>query len=292
MISSNKYIQKLGIGTVQFGLDYGISNNTGKVSQEEVSQILQLAKKKGISYLDTARAYGDSEQVVGQNISTDNSFKIVSKFSPNTQNIQQEIETSLRHLQADSIYAYLFHDYDTFIKSPSLWEELKDIKSQGKVKKIGFSLYYPSQLETLFEKNIDFDILQLPYNLFDRRFESYFEKLNSKNVEIHIRSVFLQGLFFMNKKDLSSHFDSSLEKLSHLHTLAEKYNLQKATLPLFFVLNNPNIDIALLGLSGISDLEQNLSIIEEFEKIEKLELDLSSFKEEKEEIILPFLWKK
>lgn len=288
------YHSKIGIGTVQFGLDYGISNTKGKVSENEVIQILKLAQKEEISYLDTARAYGNSEKVIG-NCFDENlkeNFKIISKASSETINIHQEIEDSLKDLKVDSLYGYLFHDFDTFKNQPFLWEELKVKKSERKVKKIGFSLYHPSELEFLFTKNIDFDILQIPYNLFDRRFEPYFQKLKAKNVEIHIRSVFLQGLFFMDIQNLSSHFDSASQKLLDLHVLAQKHNLNKATLPLFFVVNNPNIDVALLGLSSLSDLEQNIEIIKDFEKIKQLKLDFSTFEEPNKEIILPFLWKK
>lgn len=287
------YHSKIGIGTVQFGLDYGISNTKGKVSANEVNQILNLAQKEGISYLDTARAYGNSECVLGSFMNTfDNQFNIVSKILPNAKNVYQEINNSLQGLQVEKIYAYLFHDFDTFKNQPSLWEELKEIKSKEKVKKIGFSLYYPSQLEYLFENKVDFDILQIPYNLFDRRFEPYFEKLKSKNVEIHVRSVFLQGLFFMNLENLSSHFDSVSKKLTDFHSLAQIHQLDKAALPLFFVLNNPHIDITLLGLSSLSDLKTNLETIKSFEKIAQLNLDFTTFEEQNDEIILPFLWKK
>ena len=294
MITTENYIKKLGIGTVQFGLDYGISNTKGKVKANEVEQILRLAKMRSISFLDTARAYGDSETVLGECMTNDfdTSFKVISKLSPAAQDIHQEIQISLNNLQTGRIYGYLFHNFETFKENPSLWKQLEKIKTENKVEKIGFSLYYPAELEILFEKNIDFDILQIPYNLFDRRFEPYFQELKTRNIEIHIRSVFLQGLFFMDNKKLSSHFVPAFEKLYHLHTLAEKHQLQKATLPLFFVLNNPDIDITLLGLSGVSNLQQNLSVVEEFEKVFSLHLDFSIFEEQNENIILPFLWKK
>lgn len=286
------YHSKIGIGTVQFGLDYGISNTNGKVSQNEANQILQLAKKSTISYIDTARAYGNSEQVLGNFINIlGNQFKIISKVSPSAKNTYEEVNNSLQDLQVEKLYAYLFHDFDTFVNQPLLWEELNEIKLDGKVEKIGFSLYYPFQLDYLFEQNIDFDILQIPYNLFDRRFEPYFKKLKSKNVEIHVRSVFLQGLFFMDNQNLSTHFDSVSKKLTDLHVLAQTHKLDKAALPLFFVLSNPNIDITLLGLSSLSDLEKNLKTIESFERIKQLKLDFTSFEEQNDEIILPFLWK-
>ncbi len=285
----SSYTSKIGIGTVQFGLDYGISNTKGKVSQSEISEILKLAKKQNISYIDTARAYGNSEQVLGDNL--ENEFSIVSKISPDAKNAHQEVKTSLQHLKVEKMYGYLFHDFDTFENNPLLWKELEEIKAEKKVEKIGFSLYYPSQLEKIFDQNINFDIIQIPYNLFDRRFEPYFEELKSRNVEIHVRSVFLQGLFFIDVQKLSPHFDFVSNKLTYLHSLAQHHNLNRAALPLFFVLNNPNIDITLLGLSSLFDLEQNLKTMENFDKIKKLNLDFASFEEHNEEIILPFLWK-
>lgn len=285
-------MNKLALGTVQFGLDYGISNTQGQVKSKEVGEILTLAKEKKIHILDTARAYGNSEEVLGKYIEKENTFNIISKLSAGVKNVSEEINQSLKNLKQNKLYAYLFHDFSDFEKKPLLWNNLKQEKENRKIKKIGFSLYYPKQIEILWQKNIQFDILQVPYNLFDRRFEPYFEKLKNQNVEIHVRSIFLQGLFFMQPEKLSKHFESVKYKINRLQQLAKENQLTLASLPLFFVIQNPNIDKAVLGVSNLNDLQENLKILENCNEIQKLNINFNLFNEENEKIILPFLWKK
>lgn len=283
-------INKIGIGTVQFGLDYGISNATGRVQEKEVEKILKFAKEKGIEVLDTARAYGKSEEVLGRFAKKLNSFQVVSKLPAGLESVSKEINKSLILLKQEKLYAYLFHDFADFEKNPLFWEGLKKEKENGRVKKIGFSLYYPEQIEKLWKNNIKFDILQVPYNIFDRRFEPYFEKLKSQNVEIHVRSIFLQGLFFMNVEKLSTHLDSAKNKIKKIQQISTDNQLPLAGLLLYFVLQNPYVHKAIIGLSSFEDLKENLNVLSYFEKMKRLNIDFSSFNELNEKIILPFLW--
>ncbi|WP_035756551.1 aldo/keto reductase [Hugenholtzia roseola] len=288
------WIQKIGIGTVQFGLDYGIANERGKVPINEVAEILKVAQHFGISLLDTARAYGESEQVLGQVLKMEKaSFQIVSKMAAQSISPKKDVETSLLALGCQKLYGYLLHDFNDFEKNPALWKEMQDLKVANQVEKVGFSLYYPSQLIQLFEQNLSFDLLQVPYNLFDRRFEPYFEQLKVQGVEIHVRSVFLQGLFLMPLEKISPHFAPIREKLATLAALTKEAGISKAAIPLWFALQNPHLNKVLLGLSGIADLKQNLALIETFDahKTWFQNLHLNSLQEDNEDIILPFRWK-
>tara|TARA_B100000900_G_scaffold367780_1_gene344517 strand:- start:11605 stop:12438 length:834 start_codon:yes stop_codon:yes gene_type:complete len=185
---------KIALGSVQWGLDYGISNKKGIPSEDELSRILSFAYKSGIKLLDTASAYGDAETRIG-NMPNAN-FKIVTKIGllNREENIKNQIKLSLERLKLKSVYGCLFHDAKKLINNPIIWEDLNEAKYQGKINKIGYSLYHPEELDQLFDLNFIPDIVQLPYNIIDRRFEVYFERLNDLNVEIHVRSVFLQGL--------------------------------------------------------------------------------------------------
>ncbi|MCC5946006.1 MAG: aldo/keto reductase [Bernardetiaceae bacterium] len=288
------YTKKIGIGTVQFGLDYGIANERGRVPMSEVIEILDLAQSSGISLLDTARAYGESENVLGQILKVQNAdFQIISKMAAQSVSPKKDLETSLLALGCKKLYAYLLHDFNDFEKNPTLWQQMQDLKTSKQVEKIGFSLYYPQQLEQLFEQKIDFDLLQIPYNIFDRRFEPYFEKLKTKEIEIHVRSVFLQGLFLMPLEKIAPHFATVNKKLANLAALAKEAGISKAALPLWFALQNPHLDKVLLGLSGIADLKQNLQLIETFDthKTWFKSIDFNSLQEQNEDIILPFRWK-
>ncbi len=281
------WIQKIGLGTVQFGLNYGINNSVGQVEGEEVKRILQKAQEVGIQTLDTARAYGNSEKVLGEYISNVDFFEIVSKFSKSP----NEILNSLQFLKAEKLYGYLFHSFSVFLESPSFFDSLLQLKKEQKVDKIGFSLYYPHELEKLFDQNIVFDLVQIPYNIFDRRFEYLFPELKKRNIEVHVRSIFLQGLFFMPPEKLSAHFDDIKSKLRKLQLQAKEMQLSLATLPLYFVLQNSDIDKAILGVSSVRDLQENLKVVAHFDAIQKLNLDITVFEEDDQNIILPFLWK-
>lgn len=184
---------KIGLGTVQWGLDYGISNIHGIPSDRELKSIVRLASQYGINLFDTAAQYGNAEQRLGKYINK--SSRIVSKINSKfDKSLESQIQGSLNFLNIEQLYAYLFHSSKDLIDEPSLWNQMQKLKIEGKVKKIGYSLYNPEELEKLFKLKFIPDLIQIPFNIIDRRFETYFKKLNELNIEIHVRSIFLQGL--------------------------------------------------------------------------------------------------
>ena len=146
-------MMKIALGTVQWGLNYGISNKKGIPSKDELNRILSFADKSGINLLDTASAYGNSEARIGD--FSKNKFNIVTKIgiSENDISIKEKIKKSLKKLKSNSVYGCLFHDTINFLKYPSAWNEIQVQKKEGLIKKIGFSLYNPQELEKLFELN-------------------------------------------------------------------------------------------------------------------------------------------
>ena len=185
---------RVALGTVQWGLNYGISNSNGIPSDDEIKLIIDYAFESGISLIDTASAYGNAESRIG------NFFKeklnIVTKVASISyeNSIENQISNSLKNLKINSIYGCLFHNVEELIKDPTLWNAIQNQKQSGKILKVGYSLYSPIQLEKLLELNYIPEIVQIPFNVLDRRFEPYFGKLKELGVEIHIRSIFLQGL--------------------------------------------------------------------------------------------------
>jgi len=176
-------ISKISLGTVQFGQDYGIANR-GKIPKSEVAQILDYAKSVGIECLDTAFNYGESELVIGEYLREHpGSFKIVSKFS-SLEQVEEFLEKSLERLGVDELYGYLLHRFEDIKENGKNWNEMVSLRKLGKVKKIGFSLYSPEELAFLLDKKINFDIVQIPYSVFDRRFEQYFDILKNKKIEL------------------------------------------------------------------------------------------------------------
>jgi len=200
-------MSRLAIGSAQFGLHYGISNTDGQTSEINVSQILDLAISCDIDLIDTAIDYGDSERVLG-NVGIKN-FKIVTKLGNPPDNckdhadwVRDQIEGSLARLGVKRLYAVLFHSTKFLIGTDGskLFRELQKLKYLGFIEKVGISIYSPTELDMLAGK-IDFDLVQAPLNILDRRLETsgWLEKLSSNNVEVHTRSAFLQGLLLMGR---------------------------------------------------------------------------------------------
>lgn len=250
---------KLVLGTVQFGLTYGI-NSMGRPSNNTVSEILSLAHSHHINTLDTSAAYGDSETVLG-NTMGDDQFNIVSKYPKCEATVKQVLHKSLNDLKAKNIYGYLLHHFDVYKQNPNVWREFEAVKDAGLVEKIGFSLYSPTELDEILERGDKFDLVQFPYNIFDRQFEPYFAELKKRGVEIHVRSTFLQGLFFMNPDKLPEKLKPLAPDLTRLHQYAKDNNLSIAQVALNYNLQNPMIDGVLIGVDNCAQLMQNISAI-------------------------------
>ena len=288
---------KLALGTVQFGLDYGISNKRGKVPEEEVKKILDLALKQGIKVLDTSGGYGSSEEVIGKyQKETQRFFQVVSKFVPRQSgarmDIRVEVMSSLRRLNGSSLYGFLFHRFEDFQKNERLWEDFQLLKKEGLVQKIGFSLYHVENLEMLFEKGIRFDMIQLPYSIFDRRFEKYFSRLKEMGCEIHVRSVFLQGLVFLDPESLSSFFAPIKDRLALLHDLASQNGKSVGAICLDDALSNSLVDRVVVGIDRIEALEENIKSCQQDKGTRSITPQLRSLEITDENILLPYRWPK
>lgn len=245
---------KIGLGTVQFGVMYGISNEYGQTSENEVSSILSYANEVGIDVLDTASAYGNSEKVLGRNDLSD--FKIVSKFilQNSETSISKQLNDSLADLKVKSIYGYLSHRPMDIASDSKCWNELVLLKSQGLVEKIGFSFNEVSEIEKIKSLNIIPDIIQVPYNYLDNRFEPYMTELKSLGCEIHTRSAFLQGLFFCDTAKLSDFFNDVKPIIKSL----QKHGEALPAMLLKYCTDKPFIDKVIFGVNTLSQLKHNI----------------------------------
>lgn len=246
---------KLALGTVQFGIDYGISNRKGKVPIDEVRRILDSAKEQGIDTIDTASLYGTSEEVLGQFNLDD--FNVVTKTpkidktldrQQNFENFKQAFYSSQKKLGYIQLHGLLFHEADDLLSEGglALWDLIEDFKQKEFVRKIGVSVYTPKQLEEVI-KLVDIDIVQLPLNILDQRFLPMLPDLKEKNIEIHSRSTFLQGLLLMDAKTLNHYFDPIVPVL-------EKLPEDKLAAALSFVKSVDEIDKTVIGVTSSKEL--------------------------------------
>ena len=193
---------KIAIGTANFGMQYGVANSQGKLSKNSVAEILGLAKSLGVTCLDTANAYGESQNALGEFGVRD--WRVVSKISSIPRDcedvrsfVRAEIDLILTSLNLSEFDTVLVHNPKDLMGNVSeiVYEELQKAKSQGQVEKIGVSIYDPSDLESITSQ-FQLDVVQAPINVFDNRLQDsgWLDRLASMGVEVHARSVFLQGV--------------------------------------------------------------------------------------------------
>ncbi|WP_417833473.1 aldo/keto reductase [Thalassospira xiamenensis] len=269
-MNANSQRNRIALGTVQFGMPYGISNTSGKVPFSEVERMLDFASEKGVNTLDTAIGYGDSEKVLGRaGVGT---FQIVSKLPPIPKReadvkswVKRQIDQSLSNLNLDHIYALLLHRPDDLFgeNGKDIALALTEIKSEGIIRKLGVSIYSPDNFNELSEK-IDIDLVQCPFNIMDRRMLLNNWDLNLKklNIEIHTRSVFLQGLLLMPKSAIPRKFDKWVPILEKWHNWLEKYGQLPTQTCLALALSTSSIDRVLIGATNLNQLEENLKFAE------------------------------
>jgi len=281
---------KIVIGTVQWGIKYGVSNHSGIPTDIEIEKILNYANKNKISFLDTAAAYGNSEKRIGK-LSKGN-FKIITKIKTlsDKESIKVELNKSINNLNSNSIYACLFHDIKDILSNSRKWNQLKFEKERGKISKIGFSLYNPSELETLIQKGFIPDIVQLPYSVLDRKFEPYFKRIRDLGSEIHVRSIFLQGLYFLNVNRLSDYFNPIKKDLKYINKVAEDLNIDLLDLLIQFVLFNKMIDKVIVGIDNIKQLKQIKKSSKKKNIYNKIYKSVKDIKVENKELLNPSNW--
>jgi len=286
-------MNKLILGTAQFGLNYGINNNVGKPSKRIVFEILNEAYNYGIRLLDTAHLYGNAHNLIGEfhQLYPNKKFGIITKF-PHlfNENIEKNIQYYSDQLNIDKLRAVLFHSYESYQKYKLELHHKAEIIS-GLVEKVGVSVYTNGQMdEVINDTNID--IIQIPFNLLDNinlRGE-LLAKAKAKNKIIHTRSAFLQGLFFM-KKDNPNTIRTKLEKeLDIITDISLKSSMSTGSIALNYCLVQPNIDGVLIGVESLQQLKENIAFSES--KISDQYIDqINAIRINNIELLNPSMWK-
>jgi len=259
-------MSKIALGAVQFGINYGINSISGQVQCDELNKILNYARSHNVMMLDTAPAYGNSEQVLGDANTQD--FKIVTKtrhFKQNNINsnevdlLVRDFDQSLQSLKRKNVYGVLVHNADDLLKpgSDKLFKQLQIFKQQGLITKIGVSIYTVDQLERVMD-NFDIDLVQLPFNILDRRLinSGMFRILKNKNVEIHARSVFLQGLLLMDMQNRANKFDRWKDLWKIWHEWLNDNQITALEAAIRYAISIPEISKVLVGVDTKDQLKE------------------------------------
>ncbi len=280
-------MNKLALGTVQFGLDYGVTNNSGKVQIKEVRSILEFAKNNDINVLDTAARYGNSEEVLGSADVGD--FQVITKTTPLKNDVNEVINNfykSLKNLNKDQVYGLLVHDVGDIDNEQFdlLYRKIIELKQQGLVSKIGFSTYTPEQVDFLL-KNFDFDLIQVPFNVFDNRLiqGGQLKALNNKGIEIHARSVFLQGIL-LDFNNIPCYFSTWKKEFNDYQEVVKDRGLSLIEYALNYALNVEEIDKVLVG---VNSKEQLIDIVNAAQK----QATTNAFTIDNLDLLNPSRWK-
>ncbi len=286
-------MNRLALGTVQFGLAYGIANSNGQVALNEAAAMLSLASEMDVDTLDTAIGYGDSEARLGQ-IGVEH-FNLISKLPPVPDEVADigewvcaRTHSSLKRLGVQKLHGLLLHKPSQLLapRGRELYMALLEQKEAGLVGKIGVSIYSPSELDALCP-SYAFDLVQAPFNLIDRRLKTsgWLLRLKQLGVEIHTRSAFLQGLLLMQSSDRPMYF----RRWSHLWDVWDSW-LQKNDCPaiqacLSYVLSNPEVDRVIVGADSNIQLRDILTV-----GSRSLSMTYPSINSDEEDLINPGKW--
>jgi aryl-alcohol dehydrogenase-like predicted oxidoreductase len=257
---------KLALGTVQFGLYYGVTNPNRQVTIDEVRNILTLAKNNKIDTLDTASGYGNSEQVLGK-IGV-NDYQIITKTIPFKNDVNKIIDgfyKSLEDLNRNQVEGVLIHNINDIENKrfDVLFNKLNRLKNKGLIKKIGFSTYTPEHVDFLLG-NFEFDLIQLPLNVFDARLieGGQLQALKKKGIEVHARSIFLQGVL-LNFDNLPGYFLSWKKQFNEYQVMVKESGMSLLEYALNFVLNIPEIDKILVGVNSEQQLKEIVQAVKD-----------------------------
>lgn len=292
---------KLALGTAQFGLDYGISNRQGQVSKAQIKEILDQAFTLGISTLDCAAMYGDSEQVLGQLIPNSN-FEIITKIPPlahEQESLLDYFNHSLKRLQQQQLHGLLLHRADDLITHPKrqqFFQQLQKLKKQKLINNIGASLYNPGQLHDIAQ-HFPIDFAQVPINIFDQRFlaPDIGNLCREKKIKLHARSLFLQGLIFFQEHDLPQYFFPFKSKLTAFIRLAKRLNCSILTLALALVAQNSQgvnniVDKLIIGVCNCQELNELVQAYQHAKVLAVSTDELYMLTDQRIEFINPTYW--
>ena len=294
---------KLCLGTVQFGMKYGINNKHGQPSRADSFEMLDLALSKGIHIFDTAQAYGEAEELLGEYIESrkvKNEVRVISKLRPNIfqdhsrdilHTMEDEIYKSIKKLNIDKLQGFLLHTPE-YVYNPKIVESLIRCKEKGLVEHVGISVYNVEEGIEAINTGV-MDYIQLPYSVLDQRFmkDDFMKKAKSSGITVFARSALLQGLYTMKKEEIPSYLSKAIIHIEEIEKIVNKYEVDKISALLHFVCDNEWIDYLVFGVDTKEQLQIDIDYITRGripkDLIEEIKM---KFQNIDNSIILPSLW--
>jgi len=276
-VINGKKVSRISLGTVQLGLNYGIANNSGKPREEQSLEILSTALNCGITAIDTASTYGNSEKIIGEFLQGyDGEFPFITtkfklKAAPDatyTQvkgELERTLSSSLRNLKIDYVDCLLVHNPADIVAHPdSLPAALEEVKKQGLAKVVGISIANPADVESFTKVRGLYGAVQLPANILDRRLieSGDIELLDESGINVFVRSVFFQGVLFLDESKLCSTGLKSLVggQLSELKDLADAENMSVAQFALSYIRDTKGVKSLVLGADNAYQVKENIQL--------------------------------
>lgn len=263
---------KLALGTVQFGLRYGVANTTGQLAEAEVADILRHAAGVGVEVLDTACLYGDSEAVLGRCLPADHRFKIVTKtpkfagvdgtFAATA--LKAAFAESCQRLRLPCLYGLLAHDVNDLLGTAgdAIWHAMQELQAEKRVVRIGASVYNGSQIDALLQR-YSIDLVQLPLSVLDQRLirSGHLDRLAERNIEVHVRSAFLQGALLMSPDSLPPHLTGLAPYLEQVSARAAGLGISSLQAALRFVSGLKQVDAVVCGVDSVVQFDQLAAVL-------------------------------
>ena len=294
-------LSNFGLGTVQFGLDYGF---TKRKTQDEVNDILNVAVDNDINLIDTAREYGDSEEKIGVfNKEFDNEFIIATKlslindlsnlsYSYLKNHIQQSVNDSLSNLNIDFIPILQLHQVDMELyENSDFWSCIENIKQDKMIDKFGVSVYDTEDTQFLLDNHGDIiDYIQIPYNIFDRRFDNIFEQIKLNDIDVISRSTFLKGIIPSSVENVPSELKNIIPYKLKLESISENIGVRLDELATLFVYYNKNISSTIFGVNSPEEFKNNIDTINQFDESILENIDFNELSISESKLIDPRQW--
>ena len=299
MMAASPHTSRLALGTVQFGLPYGYGNAGRAVSRAEAARILVLAWERGIDMLDTAVDYGESESIIGAAKPKEARFKIVSKVprigkdriaAGDLEKIRAAAYASLKRLKIEYLDALLVHHAPDLLApgGAKIFEILQALKSEGIVRRLGVSVYEPDVLRRILDL-YPIEVAQLPLNLLDQRFaRDGLRELARRGIEVHARSVFLQGVLLADPAGLPSRFEAVCSRLSRLRAQAKSEGIAVQTIALGYVAAQHEVGRIVIGVQSADELQANIAAFTAIPP--RFGVDFSAYGIDDLEVIDPRRW--